>query len=231
MDLETTIDILTESCTHLAEAKSHGLTCTLICEVLQVGKCWEELKGILWLKFCYANIHTYTSSFIEIQQRNNETCTAYVHHFKTASKQCTFDNDTAAIHIFFKGLWNAHITAAKIYKKDPQTWSEVIRIVEKFNATQQLTAMLTPSMVSMMSNNDRCFVCGQMGHFGSHFPSAQCYSCDEFGHFRQDCLNKIPLSGTPCQQDRSHSRPLYTHTLRARSHCTHYGHRHGRHFN
>ena len=53
-----------------------------------------------------------------------------------------------------------HITAAKIYEKDPQTLFKVIRIVEKFNATQQLTATLTPSMVSMMSHDDRCFVCG-----------------------------------------------------------------------
>ena len=51
------------------------------------------------------------------------------------------------------------MTADKIYKKDPQTLSEAIRIVEKFNAAQQLKATLTPSIVSMMSNDDRCFVC------------------------------------------------------------------------
>ena len=96
---------------------------------------------------------------MEIQQKDNETCTAYVHYFKTAAKQCAFDSDTVAICIFVKGLWNVHTTTAKIYKKDPQTLSEVIRIVEKFNAAQQLTAMLTPFMVSMMSNYDRCFVC------------------------------------------------------------------------
>ena len=71
-----------------------------------------------------------------------------------------------AIHIFVKGPWVAPTTTAKIYEKDPQTLAEVIRIVEKFNAAQQLTAMLTPSTVSMMSNDDRCFVCGQMDHFG-----------------------------------------------------------------
>ena len=64
------------------------------------------------------------------------------------------------IHIFVKGLWDAHTNTAKIYEKDPQTLSEVIRIVENFNAAQQLAAMLTPFMVSMMSNDDRCFVCG-----------------------------------------------------------------------
>ena len=54
-----------------------------------------------------------------------------------------------------------HTTTAKIYKKNHQTLSEVIRIVAKFNAAQQPTTMLTPSTVSIMSNNDRCFVYGQ----------------------------------------------------------------------
>ena len=76
---------------------------------------------------------------------------------------------------FIKAFWDAYTTAAKIYEKDPQTLSEVIQIVEKLDATQQLTAMLTPCMVSMMSNDDRCFVCRWMGHFGHHCPNAQCY--------------------------------------------------------
>ena len=96
-----------------------------------------------------------------------------------------------------------HTTTAKIYKKGPQTLSEVIRIVEKFNAAQQLAATLTPLTVSMMSNDDRGFVCRQTGHFGHHCPYAQCYNCDEFGHFAQDCPNKVPSSGTPHHQDIS----------------------------
>ena len=48
---------------------------------------------------------------------------------------------------------------AKIYEKDPQTLAEVIRLVEKHNAAQQLMATLTSSAVSMMYNDDRCFVC------------------------------------------------------------------------
>ena len=66
MDIETATDDLTESHTHLAEAKSHGLTHTLIFKAVQAGKCWDEIKGILRLKFCNANIHTYTSHFMEI---------------------------------------------------------------------------------------------------------------------------------------------------------------------
>ena len=159
MDIETAADILTERCTHLAEAKSCGLTCMLIHEATQTDKCLDEIKGILRLKLCNANDHTYTSCFLEIQQKDNETLAAYIHHFKTAVKQCTFDSDTVAMYIFVKGLWDAHTTAAKIYKKDPQSLAEVLRLVEKLSAVQQLTAMLTLSMVSMMSNNDRCVVC------------------------------------------------------------------------
>ena len=39
MDIETTTDILTESCTNRAEAKSHGLTHMLICKATQTEKC------------------------------------------------------------------------------------------------------------------------------------------------------------------------------------------------
>ena len=52
--------------------------------------------------------------------------------------------------------------------------------------------MLTPSMVSVMSNDDKCFVCGQVGHFGHHCPNAQCCSCNEFSHFGQGFPNNIP---------------------------------------
>ena len=86
MHIETTADILAESHTHLAEAKSHGLTHILICEVTQMGKCWDEIKSIWRLKLCNANIHTYTSRCMEIQQKDNETLAAYMHHLKIAAK-------------------------------------------------------------------------------------------------------------------------------------------------
>ena len=73
MDIETATDILTESNRCLAEAKSCGLTHTHICEPTQTGKFWDEIKGILRLKLCNANIHTYTSTFMEVQQKDNET--------------------------------------------------------------------------------------------------------------------------------------------------------------
>ena len=104
MYIETTSDILTESHTCLAEAKSCCLTHILIHEATQTGKCWEEIKGFLRLKLCNADIHSYTSCFIEIQQKDDETLTAYIHHFKTTAQWCVFHNDTVAIHSFVKGL-------------------------------------------------------------------------------------------------------------------------------
>ena len=83
-------------------------------------------------------------------------------------------------------------------------------------------------MVSMMSNNDICFVVGQMGHFGWHCPDVQCYGCDEFGHFALDLPIKIPPSETPWHHDRSHSKLQYTR--RDRSYSTFHDVRHGRHF-
>ena len=67
IDIETATDIPTESYTHLAEAKPSGLTCTLIHEATQTGKCWDDIKGILRLKPCNANIHNYTSCIMERQ--------------------------------------------------------------------------------------------------------------------------------------------------------------------
>ena len=70
MNIESAADILTASCTCLAEAKSCDLTCMLTHEANQTGKCCDEIKGILRLKLCNANIYTYTSCFMEIQQKD-----------------------------------------------------------------------------------------------------------------------------------------------------------------
>ena len=107
---------------------------------------------------CNANIHTYTSCFLENKQKDNETLPAYIYCFKTTAKQHAFNNGTVVICIFVKGLQDVHIKAAKIYKKDLKILSEVIRLVEKLNTVQQLTTTLTPVMVSIMSNNDRCLL-------------------------------------------------------------------------
>ena len=90
----------------------------------------------------------------EIQQREKESLTAYVHQFKTEAKRYNFTNDAATIRIFIKGLKNAHSLATHIYEKGPQTLSDVISKLEKLNAVQQLIAMIIPpSTVNMMSKD------------------------------------------------------------------------------
>ena len=130
---------------------------------------------------------------MEIQQRGNKTLAAYVHQFKMEAKRCDFNSDTAAICIFVKGLLDAHNITAKIHEKDPKTLSEVIKLVEKFNMTQQVTTLLTSPTVNMILNDDSCFVCGKIGHIGCHCPDEQCYNFEDFA---QECPDKIPPSGT-----------------------------------
>ena len=65
-DIETTADLIDESRTKLAQAKSKGLTHTLIMEALTMGKNWEEIKELLHLKICNSDIHISVSHFMDI---------------------------------------------------------------------------------------------------------------------------------------------------------------------
>ena len=103
-DIETAVDLTSESQAKLVKAKSRGLTHTLVTEAINSGKSWEEFKDLLWLKLCNANIHTYTLCFMDIQQKEKESLAAYIHRFKTKAKRCNFINDAATIRIFVKGL-------------------------------------------------------------------------------------------------------------------------------
>ena len=47
IDINTTADLTSKSRTKLVQAKSKGLTCTLISEALQLDKCWDEIKDLL----------------------------------------------------------------------------------------------------------------------------------------------------------------------------------------
>ena len=156
------------------------------------------------------------SCFMEIQQRDNKTLAEDVNSFKTEAKRNNFNSDTATICIFVKGLWHTHNITGKIYKKDPQTLPEVIKLVEKLNVVQQFIATLTFPRVNVMSKNDRCFACGKTGHIGCHCPDGQCYNCKDFDHLAQDCPDKIPPPGTLCHHNKSHSQPCYHHSHRDR---------------
>ena len=103
---------------------------------------------------------------MEIQQKEMESLTTYIHCFKREAKRCNFNNSTATIRIFIKGLRNAQTLAAQVYEKGPQTLADAISEVEKLQAAQQLTATLIPSStVNVMSHKeDRCFQCHESGH-------------------------------------------------------------------
>ena len=68
---------------------------------------------------------------MDIQQTDKESLAAYVHRFKWEANRCKFNNDTATIRIFLKGLKNAHTIATKVYEKGPQTLADTIKEVEK----------------------------------------------------------------------------------------------------
>ena len=166
MDIETAADLSAESRTKLAQAKSKGLTHTLITEALNSGKCWDDIKDLLCLNLCNSDIHPSVSCFMEIQQKEKGTLTAYIHHFKREAKRCNLTNSTATIRIFVKGLRSAHMLATRVYEKGPQNLADAISEVEKLLATQQLTAALIPSStVNVMSHEeDHCFQCQESGH-------------------------------------------------------------------
>ena len=82
-DIETAADHTNESRAKLAKAKSRGLTCTLVTEAINSDKFRDEIKNLLWLRLYNADIHTYTSCFMEIQQQEMESLAAYIHWFMT----------------------------------------------------------------------------------------------------------------------------------------------------
>ena len=104
MDIETAAELTNESRTKLAQAKSKGLTCTLISEAITLNKGWEEIKDLLHVKLCNSDTYTSVSQFMEIQQKDNESLAAYLHRFKRETKRCHFDNNAATLQIFLKGL-------------------------------------------------------------------------------------------------------------------------------
>ena len=107
----------------------------LVMDAINSKKTWGDIKDLLRLKLCNANIHTYTSCSMDIQKWEKEPLAAYVHWFKMETQCCNFTNDAATIRNFLEGLQNAHNLAALIYEKDPQTLKDAITEVEKLNTT------------------------------------------------------------------------------------------------
>ena len=207
IDIETTANLTDESRTKLAQAKSKGLTHTLIREALTLGKNWQEIKDLLHLKMCNSNIHTSVSHFMDIQQKDKESLTAYIHRFKREAKRCNFTNTAAPVRIFVKGLKNAHTLAAHAYEKGPQTLTYATSETETLQAAQQLTATLLPSStVNVMTNEgDQCFQCQELGHITCNFPNIHCFECNEYGHIAADCPDRIlTIRHTCTPQEMTH---------------------------
>ena len=152
-DIETASELMGESRTKLAQAKSKGLVRTLISEALTLNKTSEDTKDSLHLKICNSDIYTSISHFMDIQQKEKESLAAYLHHFKREASRCKFHNDAATIRIFIKGLKNAHTLATRVYEEAPQSLADAIKEVEKLQAARQLTSTLLPSSsVNAMSS-------------------------------------------------------------------------------
>ena len=225
-DIETASELMGESRTNLAQAKSRGLVRTLISEALTLHKTWEEIKDSLCLKIHNSDIYTSISHFMNIQQKEKESLAAYVHHFKWEASRCKFDNDAATIRIFIKGLKNAHNLATKVYEKGPQSLADAVREVKKLQAAQQLTStLLPPSLVNTMSSDDdKCFQCQETGHMACYCPHIRCFDCDKYGHVTADYPNKIPPSGIPSRCRDNNTSRCDGSTSWSNNHKRHYHH-------
>ena len=88
---------------------------------------------------------------MEIQQKDSETLTAYIHRFKKEAKHCNFDSHPAKIRIFLKGLINISKIAPGVYEKGPETIEDTISIVEKISSAQCIAASFSQNHeISMM---------------------------------------------------------------------------------
>ena len=67
VDIQTAADLTNESWAKLVKTKLRGLMHTLVTEAINSDKSWEDIKDLLRLKLCSANIHTYTLHFMDIQ--------------------------------------------------------------------------------------------------------------------------------------------------------------------
>ena len=190
----------------MSQPNARGLIHTLVTEAIKSEKSREEIKDLLRLKLCNANIHTYTSHFMDILQQEKESSASYIHSLKTEARWCNFTKDAATIRIFVKGLKNAHNLATCIYKKGPQSLTDATSEVEKLSGAQQLTAtIISPWTVSVMSNKEHCcFQYQEPTHITWCCPHNGCYKFDKYGHIIMGCPHRIPPFGTPVTHQKSH---------------------------
>ena len=148
-DVENAAAIIEEDKVIVAKGKVRGLARDLIRE--HESQPWHHIKEQLHNRLNNASIHTYTSRFMEIQQKDSETLTAYIHRFKKEAKYCDFDSHPAKIRIFLKGLINSSRITPSVYEKGPTTIEDAIGIVEKISSAQCIAASFSQNhQISMM---------------------------------------------------------------------------------
>ena len=112
-DVENAATIVEEDEVVVAKGKVRGLAQDLIKE--HESQPWTHIKEQLRNSLNNASIHTYTSIFMEIEQKDSETLTAYIYRFKKEAKHCNFNSHPAKIRIFLKGLINSSKIAPSEY--------------------------------------------------------------------------------------------------------------------
>ena len=162
---------------------------------------------------------------MEIQQKDSETLTVYIHRFKKEAKHCDFNSYPAKIRIFLKGLINSSKIAPGVYKKGPTTIEDAISIVEKISSAQRIAASFSQNhQISMMKRGSTdhhtpsqdCSNCGQLGHPWFTCPCIVCHGCNQYSHILRHCRDRIPPSGTVSPPEGWHnngkrlSRPQYS---------------------
>ena len=202
-NIENAATLVEENKVIVAKGKARGLVWDFIKE--HEDKPWPHIKEQLHNCLNNASIHTYTLRFMEIQQKDSETLTAYIHRFKKEAKHCNFDSHPAKIRIFLKGLINSSKIALGVYKKGPETIEDAISIVKKISLAQRIAASFSQNhQISMMKRGSTdhhtpsqdCSNCGQLGHPWFTCPHIICDRCNQCGHIYRHCWDRIPPSGT-----------------------------------
>ena len=151
---------------------------------------------------------------MEIQQKDSEMLTAYIHRFKKEAKHCDFDSHPAKIRIFLKGLINSSKIAPGVYEKGPNTIEDAISIVEKISSAQCIAASFSQNhQMSMMKRGSTdhhtpsqdCSNCGQLGHPWFTCPCIICHGCNQYSHILRHCWDRIPPSGTVSPPEGQHN--------------------------
>ena len=182
-----------------------------------------------WDWNCAIQISTLTPEDLwRCNKKDNETLAAYIHHLKTVVKQCAFDNGTAAIHHFVKGL-GMHPLLHPKYMRTPKLWPRSSGLLRSSaqHSNQQLHYLLPQSVWCLVTigvlSVDRQVILAAT----AMMPSVM--TVMNLATLPRTAPSRIPPSGTPHHCRRSCSRHWHTHNWRNKSH-SHYGNKDRRHY-